>query len=364
MKIGRLLLIICILLTLLVFNAYSQSIILGSKLMGTEVQPFYAPFGEHINSFTVAQIGEYAVLTAWATDGSSGEIFRTKLRGMEVDGFTPALGLIDEFTIAGPDGNGYVHLIAHSSSGESDTIFRSKMVGTGVNDFIAPVGEYVNVIDTLLDLANGYVYLGVSTILGIFEVTEFQAIPKRNYVLLKWRTETEQGSYQWLVQRKEKDGDYVTVGTVEGSGNVSQPVEYRFEDKAVPFGEGYFYRLEKLDLGGNSSYFGPLFVDLSKSDFIPTKMFVGQNFPNPFDRMTTIRFGIPLKNKDDYARLAVYDVTGRLIRTLISGKLEPGRYSIAWDGKGENARDAMCGVYFCRLNVGSKQATKKLILLK
>lgn|GEM_PF-4659388 len=363
MKIGRLLLIICILLTLLVFNAYSQSIILGSKLMGTEVQPFYAPFGEHINSFTVAQIGEYAVLTAWATDGSSGEIFRTKLRGMEVDGFTPALGLIDQFIIAGPDGNGYVHLIAHSSSGESDTIFRSKLVGTGVKEFTAPGGQYINAIYDSSD-ANGYVYLVVSTILGIFEVTEFQAIPKRNYVLLKWRTETEQGSYQWLVQRKEKEGDYVTVGTVEGQGNVSQPVEYRFEDKGVLFGGGYFYRLEKLDLGGNSSYFGPLFVDLSKSDFIPKKMFVAQNFPNPFDRMTTIKFGIPLKNKDDYARLVVYDVTGRLIRTLISGKLEPGRYSIAWDGKGENARDAMSGVYFYRLSVADKQTTKKMLLIK
>jgi len=363
-KIRRLLSIVCGMLILLVFNAYSQNIILGSKLMGTEVQPFYATFGEHINSFTVAQIGEYAVLTAWATDGSSGEIFRTKLRGMEVDGFTPASGLIDQFIIAGPDGNGYVHLIAHSSSGESDTIFRSKLVGTGVNDFTAPVGEYVNVIDTLLDLANGYVYLGVSTILGIFEVTEFQAVPKRNYVLLKWRTETEQGTYQWLVQRKEKGGNYVTVGTVEGQGNVSQPVEYRFEDKAVSFGIGYFYRLEKLDLGGNSSYFGPLFVDLSRTDFLPRKMFVAQNFPNPFDRMTTIKFGIPLRNKDDSARLVVYDVTGRLIRTLISGKLEPGRYSIAWDGKGDNGREAMSGVYFCRLSVGSKQATKKMLLIK
>ena len=363
MKIEKLFLIILPFLILLSLNVYSQNIILGSKLKGTEVQPFYAAFGQYINGFTVSQSGEYAVLSATSTDGSSGEIFKTKLKGMEVDGFTPLSGLINQFTIAGPDGNGYVHLIAHSSSGESDTIFRSKLAGTGVNDFTAPAGEYINIIDTTSD-ANGYVYLIVSTILGIFEVNDFQAIPKRDYVLLKWKTETEHNTYKWLIQRKEKNGDYVTIGTQEGQGNASHPVEYNFEDKTITLGKPYFYRLKRIDLGGNASYFGPLFVDLSKSDYIPRRMFLAQNFPNPFDGITTIKFGIPLQNRNDYTKLQVYDATGRLIRTLISANLEPGKYSIVWDGKGENGRGCISGVYFSRLNVGNKKATKKMLLIK
>ena len=363
MKIGRLLLIVCFLLTLLVFNTYSQNIILGSKLKGTEVQPFSAAPGKYINGFTVSQSGEYAVLSATSTDGSSGEVFKTKLKGMEVDGFTPLSGLINQFTIAGPDGNGYVHLIAHSSSGESDTIFRSKLSGTGINDFTAPGGQYVNAIYDSTDV-NGYVYLVVSSALGIFEVTEFQAVPRRDYVLLKWRTETEQGSYQWLIERKESSGEYATVGRMDAQGNATQPTNYRYKDRSFEFGKRYFYRLKEVDINGNSTYYGPLFVDLSRSDYIPRKIFLDQNFPNPFDRITTIKFGIPLQNKNDYTKLQVYDATGRLTRTLISENLEPGKYSIAWDRRDENGRGCKSGVYFFRLNVGNKQVTRKMLLVR
>lgn len=346
-----------------ILNVNGQTIILGSKLAGTSVQAFAAPGGEFINGFAVSTSGEYVILSAVASGGSSGEVFRTKLIGMEIDGFTPASGFINAFSIGGPDGNGYVHLIAQSGSGESDTIFRSKLAGTGVNNFTAPVGEYVNVID--ISSADGYNYLVVgSAPLGIFEVTGFTAVPKRSYVLLKWRTEAELNSYQWLIERKVAGGEYETIGTMEAQGNVSHPTDYRYEDRAVEFGSRYFYRLIEIEKDGSSSYFGPLFVDLSTSDYIPRKMFVNQNYPNPFQRMTSIKFGIPMRNKDDYARLVVYDVTGRLTRTLISGKLEPGYYHINWNGKDECGREVTSGVYFYRLSVGSKRMTKKMVYLK
>ena len=200
--------------------------------------------------------------------------------------------------------------------------------------------------------------------LGIFEVTGFSAVPKRSYVLLKWRTEAELNSYQWLIERKVAGGEYETIGRLDAQGNVSHPTDYRYEDRAVEFGSRYFYRLIEIEKDGNSSYFGPLFVDLSTSDYIPRKMFINQNYPNPFQRMTSIKFGIPMRNKDDYARLLVYDVTGRLTRTLISGKLEPGYYHINWNGKDERGREVTSGVYFYRLTVGSKRMTKKMVYLK
>jgi len=363
MKSVRMLCFAAFIMAFFILNAYGQDIILGSKLVGTLVQGFTAPAGEFIEGFTVSTSGEYAVLTAYSATGS-GDIFQTKLLGMEVDAFTPISGYIDEFTIGGPDGNGYVHLIAHSSNGiESDTIFRTKLVGTGVNNFTAPVGEYVNSIrDTVI---NEYIYLIIGTApLGIFEVTGFTAVPKRSYVLLKWRTEAELNSYQWLIERKVAGGEYETIGRLDAQGNASHPTDYRYEDRVVEFGGKYYYRLIEIDTEGKSSYFGPLFVDLSTSDYIPRKMFVNQNYPNPFQRMTSIKFGIPMRSKEDYARLVVYDVTGRLTRTLISGKLEPGYYHINWNGKDERGREVTSGVYFYRLSVGNKRMTKKMVYLK
>jgi hypothetical protein len=356
------------LLSLFIFmlsvNSFGQNIILGSKHMGTEVQEFGAPAGEFVDGFTVAQVGEYAVLTAYSAT-SSGEVFRTKLKGMEVDEFIPTMpGHINQFTIGGPDGNGYVCLIAHSSSTEFDTIFKTKMIGSGVQEYAAPMGEYIDSIGTIGPDADGYVYLVVETELGIFELTEFSAVPKKSYVLLKWRTETEKDSYRWLIQRKESGGEYTTIGTMDAQGNASHPTDYRYEDRTIDFGKRYFYKLVEIDISGNSTNFGPLFVDLSTSEFIPKKMYVNQNFPNPFARMTSIKFGIPIQNKNDIAKLVVYDVTGRIIKTLVSEKLGPGHYLYTWNGRNNNGKQVTSGVYFYRLNIGDKQAIKKMLYMR
>lgn len=349
-----------------IVHAYGQDIILGSKHLGTEVQEFGCPAGEFIDSFKVTTSGEYAILIA-CSGTATREVFRSKLLGIEVDEFIPSLpGHINMFTQGGPDGNGYVCLIANSSSGESDTILKTKLVGTGVNEYTTcPPGEYIDSLGTLGPDADGFVYLVIgSTELGIYEVTGFTATPKKNHVLLKWRTEEEKDSYKWYVQRREVDGEFKTVGTVDAQGNVSHQTEYEYEDHSVQFGQDYYYRLELLDINSSSSFFGPLFVELRISDYIPRRLFISQNFPNPFGRHTNINFGIPLDNARDITKLSVYDVTGRRIRTLIEGKLEPGYYTVSWNGLDENGKNAPSGVYFYRLDVGGKNFSKKMIYVK
>ncbi len=200
---------------------------------------------------------------------------------------------------------------------------------------------------------------------GIFELAEFSAVVKDDFVLLKWRTEAEEESFQWLIQRKEEEaGDYVTIGKMKAQGTVSHSTDYCFEDRSVEFGKSYYYRLCEVDIHSNYSYFGPILVDLGKFNCIPTKMFINQNFPNPFTRTMSIRFGIPLSSKDDVTSLVIYDVTGRVIRTLISGKIDPGYYQVSWDCKDEESKEVTCGVYFYRLNTGSKRITKKMVYVK
>ena len=84
--------------------------------------------------------------------------------------------------------------------------------------------------------------------------------------------------------------------------------------------------------------------------------------PNPFNPSTTIRFDIA--EATNHCSLHIYNVKGQLVRTLISGSKQPGRYSIVWDGKDNSNNNTCSGVYFMRLETGNKTITRKALLLK
>jgi hypothetical protein len=79
-------------------------------------------------------------------------------------------------------------------------------------------------------------------------------------------------------------------------------------------------------------------------------------FPNPFNSTTEIRFSLP---RNERVRMAVYNVLGRLVTTLVDEPLLPGSYRLRW-----NARDAASGLYFCRIETARFNRTIKLMLVK
>jgi YVTN family beta-propeller protein len=98
-----------------------------------------------------------------------------------------------------------------------------------------------------------------------------------------------------------------------------------------------------------------------------------QNHPNPFYHSTTISYIIPSVNPEssipNHVSLNVYDITGRLVETLVDEKQEPGIYQVQWDGRA-GILPVRSGIYFYRLNVRAYSntplhtSTKKLILLR
>jgi hypothetical protein len=105
----------------------------------------------------------------------------------------------------------------------------------------------------------------------------------------------------------------------------------------------------------------------SPFDPIFPKVFrLGQNRPNPFNKNTMIAYDLP---KSSHASLKVYDVSGRLVRTLIDGDHKAGYYFLPWDGKDERSRELSSGIYFVRFlatngNDSEFQTTKKMVVLK
>ncbi len=84
-------------------------------------------------------------------------------------------------------------------------------------------------------------------------------------------------------------------------------------------------------------------------------------FPNPFNPVTTIRFGLAEPGQVD---LRIYDLSGRRVRTLVDGRLEAGAHELEWQGRDDAGHALASGVYFLRFKAGETNDTDKLILLK
>jgi len=97
-----------------------------------------------------------------------------------------------------------------------------------------------------------------------------------------------------------------------------------------------------------------------EDDIIPSGFQLHPVFPNPFNPSTTIRFQIPVGARYiSPLQLRVYDITGRLVETLVDGNMQPGSHEIVW-----NAKQHSSGMYFVELGSGSFRQTQKMILLK
>ena len=85
-------------------------------------------------------------------------------------------------------------------------------------------------------------------------------------------------------------------------------------------------------------------------------IFQESNYPNPFNPVTNLEFGI---SNLGFVTLKVYDVLGKEVATLVNDIRQPGNYTIEFDGS-----DLSSGIYFYKIEAGSFVQTKRMILLK
>ena len=94
---------------------------------------------------------------------------------------------------------------------------------------------------------------------------------------------------------------------------------------------------------------------------IPVNFALQQNFPNPFNPSTEIRFDIP---ENDHVTLSVYNMMGQKVKTLASGNMTPGYHSIIWNGTNDIGAKVATGMYFYSINTKNFQSIKKMLFLK
>ncbi len=96
--------------------------------------------------------------------------------------------------------------------------------------------------------------------------------------------------------------------------------------------------------------------------YVPTVSSLVQNHPNPFNPSTTISYDVATPG---LVSLRIYDVSGRLVRTLVDEWKGVGRFDQLWDGTDNRGTTVTSGVYFYRMTApGYKSMTRKMLLLK
>jgi hypothetical protein len=94
----------------------------------------------------------------------------------------------------------------------------------------------------------------------------------------------------------------------------------------------------------------------------PDRYALGHGFPNPFNPSTTVKYQIPPPGGEVVIR--IYDVAGRLVRTLVSDRQRPGYYDVQWTGVNDRGAPVASGIYFLQMKAPGFVESRKLVLLK
>ena len=149
----------------------------------------------------------------------------------------------------------------------------------------------------------------------------------------------------------------INESIVPGQGNTSAKTDYEFVDNKIVSGESYKYKLESVSVNGFIEFLQMIDVTIP----IPTEFALLNNYPNPFNPVTNIKFQLPQVSD---VKLVVYNMLGQKIRTLVDGNKDIGYYNVQWDGKNDNGNQVATGIYIYKFEAGNYIKSQKMILMK
>jgi len=180
-----------------------------------------------------------------------------------------------------------------------------------------------------------------------------------NGLQLTWDPNSETDLSHYAVYRG------TDAGFTPDEGNlVDETTDTGLFDDGWRWDGGYHYKVAAVDIHGNVSLyaaFGSDEVVGTDGAGPPAANYLGQNRPNPFGTDTRIAYGL---SGDADVSIRIYDVKGRLVRTVVNGRRTADHHSAVWDGRDDAGRMVSGGVYFYRITAGSFVQTRKMVILR
>jgi hypothetical protein len=184
------------------------------------------------------------------------------------------------------------------------------------------------------------------------ELTSFTVdVNNQGNVILNWSTATEINNQLFEIERRIPEGQFNTIGFVEGYGTTTQQQDYSYKDNAVGTGT-FFYRLKQIDFGGQFEYSDEIEVEVNG----PLTFALEQNYPNPFNPSTIIKYSVP---ETGSVKLDVYNLVGEEVAVLVNEIKEAGFYQVTFE-----ASNLPSGAYFYKLQAGNSVQLNKMVFLK
>jgi hypothetical protein len=189
------------------------------------------------------------------------------------------------------------------------------------------------------------------------ELSSFISVPNGRMIQLNWSTATEKNSDKFVIERKTTSNDWSTVGSVKASVLSNSLKQYSYTDKNLQSGS-YQYRLKMIDNDGTFEYSKVLDAKVAG----PKNFELSQNFPNPFNPSTVIRYALPFESN---VIIRFYNSLGQCVREVNEGVKQTGFYDLNFNSTG-----LASGIYFYSIRAVTADgkndfsAVKKMILLK
>ncbi len=190
-----------------------------------------------------------------------------------------------------------------------------------------------------------------------------------------WLTRIDRLAYEWQWSSWEEEGrNFLSIHVRQLTNPpYTMPIDFRVSYDAIDsdttlwideLEESFVIETMELATGVLFDPDGWILCDhenVTSGMEIPSTHFLSQNWPNPFNPSTTIRFGL---NSPGPVQLRVYDARGALIRTLVDERMGEGAHEAVWNGNDSAGRPVSSGVYFYRMTAGEQSLTRKMILLR
>jgi len=181
------------------------------------------------------------------------------------------------------------------------------------------------------------------------------AFAKNGTVELHWTVADASQVVRYVLERQEEDGAWVQVARIPQKSGDSGTFHYA---DAPPAGQGRcVYRLKAVEASGEQHELGKITVEIP----LPRQFRLYPVYPNPFNPTTTVRFDVP---KPGQVQIRVFDLQGRLVRTLFNGRLQPGYHRFHWLARDERGQSVPSGTYLIVATWPGGRNVQKVVLLK